>query len=407
MSDTLSYDTLVAERHQYLQPLIAAEDHIIGYIYPHTPLELFFAHQLIPTLLWAEPKIPGAYEASLQTFCCAYSRNLFSQRAKNQLTNLTAIVFPGGTCDSLQNLGDVWQARFPEDTLLRLTYPVAQDEAALTYLTEELQNLSNYIEVTLGHKFSVKKYNEAIALIAEFRAATQFITAARLIKPECLSYTKYTKLIRQFLTVPGPQALQLIEQTAIEVQNELRQEQLIPSVEALRYGLLQNTFDDLSIPISKQGPRIMVVGGMIDPEGIAVLFENAKTSADIESVEIVMDLLSFTYRTVFTSSPSLQGNPFQELAQSILSAPAEPTQEGLPNRLQFLRHVFDQFKIDGLIICEQSFCDPDQFEVPDMLKLAEKKKIFTVRLPLDPEFSDQARIEGRLQSFLETLTARR
>ncbi|MFW9986770.1 MAG: hypothetical protein ACFFDJ_09420, partial [Candidatus Odinarchaeota archaeon] len=97
MSDTLSYDTLVAERHQYLQPLIAAEDHIIGYIYPHTPLELFFAHQLIPTLLWAEPKIPGAYEASLQTFCCAYSRNLFSQRAKNQLTNLTAIVFPGGT----------------------------------------------------------------------------------------------------------------------------------------------------------------------------------------------------------------------------------------------------------------------------------------------------------------------
>lgn len=407
MSDTLSYDTLVAERHQYLQPLITAENHIIGYIYPHAPLELFFAHQLIPTLLWAEPKIPGAYEASLQTFCCAYSRNLFSQRAKNQLANLTAIVFPGGTCDSLQNLGDVWQARFPEDTLLRLTYPVARDEAALTYLTEELQNLSNYIEVTLGHKFSVEKYNEAVALIAEFRAATQFITAARLIKPECLSYTKYTKLIRQFLTVPGPQALQLIEQTAIDVQNELRQEQLIPSVEALRYGLLQNTFDALSIPLSKQGPRIMAVGGMIDPEGIAVLFENAKTSADIESVEIVMDLLSFTYRTVFTSSPSLQGNPFQELAQSILSAPAEPTQEGLPNRLQFLRHVFDQFKIDGLIICEQSFCDPDQFEVPDMLKLAEKKKIFTVRLPLDPEFSDQARIEGRLQSFLETLTARR
>ncbi len=407
MSASLSYDTLVAERHQYLQPLIAAENPIIGYIYPHAPLELFFAHQLIPTLLWAEPKVPGAYEASLQTFCCSYSRNLFSQRAKNHLPTLTAIVFPGGTCDSLQNLGDIWQARFPEDTVLRLTYPVARDETALTYFTEEIQNFSKYIEVSLGHKFSMKKYNEAVALLAEFRAATQFITAARIIQPECLPYTEHTKLIRQFLTAPGPQALQLIEQTVIQVQSALRNEQLIPSVEALRYGILQNNLADLSIPLSKQGPRIMVVGGMIDPEGIAVLFENAKTSADIESAEIVLDLLSFTYRTVFTSSPSLQGNPFHELAQSILSAPAEPTQEGLPNRLQFLQHVFDQFAIDGLIICEQSFCDPDQFEVPDMLKLAGKKKMLTVRLPLDPEFSDQARIEGRLQSFLETLSARR
>jgi benzoyl-CoA reductase/2-hydroxyglutaryl-CoA dehydratase subunit BcrC/BadD/HgdB len=407
MSVTLNYDTLVAKRHQYLQPLTAKENPIIGYIYPHAPLELFFAHQLIPTLLWAEPNIPGAYEASLQTFCCAYSRNLFSQRAKNRLPNLTAITFPGGTCDSLQNLGDIWQARFPEDTVLRLTYPVGRDEAALTYFVEELQNFSKYIEVTLGRKFSIKKYNEAVALLAEFRAAAQFITAARILKPECFPYTEYTKKIREFLTAPGPHALQLIEQAAALVQDALRNEQLIPSVEALRYGLLQNGLTDLSIPLRTQGPRILVVGGMVDPEGIAVLFENAKTSADIESAEIVLDLLSFTYRTVFVSSPSLRGNPFHELAESILSAPAEPTQEGLFNRLQFLKHVIARFKIDGLIICEQSFCDPDQFEVPDMLKLAEKAKVLTVRLPLDPEFSDRARIEGRLQSFLETLSVKR
>jgi benzoyl-CoA reductase/2-hydroxyglutaryl-CoA dehydratase subunit BcrC/BadD/HgdB len=146
---------------------------------------------------------------------------------------------------------------------------------------------------------------------------------------------------------------------------------------------------------------------MIDPEGIAVLFENAKISVEVEEAEIMLDILSFSFRTVFHPPSNLQGDPFRELAKSIISAPAEPTQEGLPDRLHFLETVFDKLKIDGLIIAEHSFCDPDQFEIPDMLKIAEKKRVLTVRLPLDPEFSDSARIEGRLQSFLETLSVKR
>ena len=43
--------------------------------------------------------------------------------------------------------------------------------------------------------------------------------------------------------------------------------------------------------------------------------------------------------------------------------------------------------------------------LPELQKLAEKAKIPAVRLPLDPEFSDQARLEGRIQSFLETLSS--
>ncbi|MFW9831646.1 MAG: 2-hydroxyacyl-CoA dehydratase, partial [Candidatus Thorarchaeota archaeon] len=180
--------------------------------------------------------------------------------------------------------------------------------------------------------------------------------------------------------------------------------QLLPSVEALRYGLLQNQLSNLSFTFKTTGPRVAIVGGMIDPVGIAVLFENAKMNTEIENAEIVFDCLSFTFRTVFTSPPSLQGDPYFQLANSLLAAPKEPTQEGLPDRLQYLEAVLKNFQIDGLIICKQSFCDPDQFEIPDTLKLAEALKIRTVRLPLDPELSDRVRIEGRLQSFLETLS---
>ena len=406
MNTPLSYDALVAARHQILQDLISAERTLMGYIYPHAPLELFLAHGLSPTLLWAEPKVPGSYEASLQTFCCAYSRNLFSQRSKERLPPLKALVFPGGTCDSLQNLGDVWRARFPEDTILRLTYPVANDDAAITYLAEELRNLNNHLEVTLGTHFSMERYQEAVALIAEFRAAAQFITTARILQPSLYPYLEYARLIRHFLTAPNAQSLQAIEDVATQLQTELRKNQLLPIAEALRYGLLTGQLPDQVNIQSKNEPRVMLMGGMVDPEGIALHFQNAKNNAGLEDLEITLDLLSFTFRTIFTKAPNLQGDPYFEMAKSILTAPTEPTQEGLPTRLNFVDQLFTKLHINGLILCEQSFCDPDQFEVPDTLKLAEKKKILSVRVPLDPEFSDRARLEGRLQSFLETLTAR-
>jgi benzoyl-CoA reductase/2-hydroxyglutaryl-CoA dehydratase subunit BcrC/BadD/HgdB len=349
--------------------------------------------------------VTGAYEASLQTFCCAYSRNLFSQRAKERLPNLKALVFPGGTCDSLQNLGDVWRARYSDDTVLRITYPVARDEAATTFLARELHTFSQHLEAELGQKFSLDKYQEAIALIAEFRAAAQFITAARLLQPTSIPYTDFTHLVRRFLTVPSPHSLQPLEHAAAEVQSTLRAKQLLPLTEALRYGLLTGHLEDLTFTPEPGGTRIIVVGGMVDPEGLAVLFENAKTAAEIETAAIAFDLLSFTFRTIFTPTPNLQGDPYQELATKILAAPSEPTQEGLQHRLDFLNAILSRFGIDGLIICEQSFCDPDQFEIPELQKLAEKAKIPVVRLPLDPEFSDQARLEGRIQSFLETLSS--
>jgi benzoyl-CoA reductase/2-hydroxyglutaryl-CoA dehydratase subunit BcrC/BadD/HgdB len=116
-----------------------------------------------------------------------------------------------------------------------------------------------------------------------------------------------------------------------------------------------------------------------------------------------LDLLTFGFRTVFTPPVETEGNPFEGAARSILGAPSEPTQEGLPKRVKFLRDVLTHLSIGGLVVCEQSFCDPDEFEAPSTERAAREVGVPTVRLPIDPELSDRARLEGRLQTFLETL----
>ncbi len=385
----------------------ASEGHcIIGCIYPSFPIELFLAHKLIPSLLWADPNVPSAFEASLQTFCCGFARNLFSQRANNLLTPLSALFFPGNRCDSLQNLGDVWRFRFPEDKVLRLNYPSSKESEATTkYLVEELQSLSRTIEEFFGHPFSQKEFSRAVGLTAQFRAATQFIAAARLLQPQVLPYSKYAELVCRFLTTPSPESLLQLENTLTTIRQALDKTQLVPTTEALSYALLHHQFDEVVISPDTSGLRIAVIGGMVDPEAFASLFNNA-ASETAPNAEIVLDLLSFGFRTVFAQPPRLHGNPFEEIARSLLSHFTEPTQEGLPERLIFLKMALTKFAIDGLIICEQSFCDPDGFEAPAVTSVAVKAGIPTLRLHLDAELSDRARLENKIQSFLETLTMR-
>jgi len=148
------------------------------------------------------------------------------------------------------------------------------------------------------------------------------------------------------------------------------------------------------------GSRILVVGGMVEPQAIATIINSIE---GIDDSILVLDLLSFGYKSVFAPPLDMTGDPFEEMAKSILAAPGEPTQEGLHQRMDFLKNLVETLQIDGLIICEQSFCDPDQFEAPSIEKAASKAGIRTVRIPLDPELSDRARIEVKIQTFLESL----
>jgi benzoyl-CoA reductase/2-hydroxyglutaryl-CoA dehydratase subunit BcrC/BadD/HgdB len=399
----VSYEELIEEHRLKLQTLGKAGNSLIGYIFPHAPVELFIAHKLLPTLLRADPKTSGGYEGSLQTFCCAYARNLFSQRATGRLPPLAGIVFAGGTCDSLQNVADVWKLRFPQDMIFRLAYPAAAHaKGAVEYFAEELRNLSQLLEAKYKQPFSAQRFMEAVDLSSRFHAAAQFLVAARLLDPQVLPYEQLAALVRRFLTAPDSKAVTQLESASSAVQQALGKKQC-SAAEVLQQGLLKRQLKDIPFVKKPASPRIMVIGGMVDPQALATLIRPTTRN----SAEVVLDMLSFGFRTIFAASPQQQGDPFQAMARALLDAPTEPTQEGLPNRLAFLEEMLRRLRIDGLLVCEQSFCDPDEFEAPSLSAVAAKVGLLTTRLQLDPELSDRARVEGKIHSFLETINTKR
>ena len=397
----MSYEDVVRKTEQRPAGLSAKGRIVLGYVYPHIPLELFLAHGITPSLMWADPNVQSGFEGSLQTFACSLTRNLLSRRSMGGLSMFNGILLPNNTCDSLLNVGDVWRVRFPEDKLFRLTYPAARfDEDSVEFLAEELRILSKSLKTAFGSPFSKDEFLNAVALVNRFREAAQILYACRIIDPSLLPYSEVARLVKDFLTLPNAETVDQIDKSAIAASKKMEERGSLDTAQVLRGELLNGTVGNVETVQKSNAPRIMVAGGMTEPLAIASLFNASRRFG--EDV-LVTDLLSFGFKTLFTPSVNLDGDPFAAMAGSILNAPSEPTQEGLTRRLEFLRLLLSRLSIDGLIVCEQSFCDPDQFEAPSLVKVASEVGVPTVRLPIDPELSDRARLEGRIQSFLETL----
>jgi benzoyl-CoA reductase/2-hydroxyglutaryl-CoA dehydratase subunit BcrC/BadD/HgdB len=397
----LSYEDVVKSSGQRLAGLSSGGRVILGYVYPHIPLELFLAHGITPSLLWADLNVRGGFEGSIQTFACSLARNLFSRRSVGGLSSFSGILLPSNTCDSLLNVGDVWRHRFPQDKFFRLTYPAAGfDEDSVRFLAEELRILSESLRSVFGQSFSEDDFRAAVALVNRFREGAQTLYACRMVDRGILPYAKIIRLVRDFLTFPDAEAVDRISELALDASKRLEEAGGLRAANLLRGELLSGVLSEGKIAAGSKTPRIIVVGGMTEPLAIESLFNAAgRFGEDV----LVTDLLSFGFKTVFTPPVNLDGDPFAAMSKSILNAPSEPTQEGLPKRLEFLRLLISKLSINGVAVCEQSFCDPDQFEAPSLLKVASEVGVPAVRLPIDPELSDRARLEGRIQSFLETL----
>ncbi|MFW9833565.1 MAG: 2-hydroxyacyl-CoA dehydratase [Candidatus Thorarchaeota archaeon] len=399
----MNYEGVIEQSSVGLTELMKSGEEIFGYIYPHVPLELFMAHGLIPSLIRALPGKAGGFEESLQTFACSYIRNLYSQRANGQFLTLAGLLFPGNTCDSLQNLGDVWKVRFPDDRVFRLTYPVtrySRDNSTIKFLTEELKLLSENIATTFNRPFLKESYERAVELVRDFRDSAQFLYSARVVNSKIIPYSDVVRLVRSFLTAPTITSVSTVKDAATMVRNTAGELGLLDTIEVVRNSIRRGDFSEMNLPNDLETPRVVIAGGMVEPQAIATII---KDLPDISDSVIVLDLLSFGFKTVFTESPSESDDPFAAMAQSVLSAPGEPTHEGLSYRMNAMKGLLSSLSIQGLIVCEQSFCDPDQFEAPSIERAASELGVKTVRVPLDPELSDRSRIETRIQTFIETL----
>ncbi|MFX1283280.1 MAG: 2-hydroxyacyl-CoA dehydratase subunit D [Promethearchaeota archaeon] len=312
--------------------------------------------------------VQGASERYIQTFACSWLRHIMDIGLNKGYTTLDGLIFSTGTCDSLQNLSDIWRKVFPEQWTYNLTFPVLIDtKAAVEYLQNEfdtlIQNISQkYPENPTGFTLS-----NSIKLFNIKRVNLQKL--ACLVSERKMRYQEFFKLLLLGDILP-------IETVNSYLDKKINQKEI------------SNPPDILD------SPRLLLTGGMFDNY---LLFEQV---SDFDYV--VADDLSFGTRNFNFTVP--QSSFLQGYAQAYLERTPDPTAFDLEKRWKGLENSIHNHQIDGVIILGIKFCDPDTFEFVSIQNNLKNLDIPYLNLETTPDLSNLEQIETRLSAFIEMIS---
>ncbi|MFX1547125.1 MAG: 2-hydroxyacyl-CoA dehydratase subunit D [Promethearchaeota archaeon] len=343
---------------------------LLGYFTNRVPVEILHALNIIPTrILSIGPAVQGASERYIQKFACSWLQYIMDIGLNKGYTILDGVIFSTGTCDSLQNLSDIWRKVFPDHWTYNLTFPVLTDsEAAIDYLQNEfdvlIQNLSQrFPENTEGFTLlnSIKLYNIKRVNLQKL---------ASLVSERKLRFIDYFKLLLLGDILP------------IEIIN----------------SYFNGKIEQIEINSSKltisENPRLLLTGGMFDNYR---LFEQVPEFDNY----IVADDLSFGTRNFHFSMP--QSGFLQGYAKAYLERTPDPTAYDMEKRWVGLEKALNSHKVDGVVFLGIKFCDPDSFEFVFIQNKLKDLDIPYLNLETSPRLSNVQQIQTRFSAFVEML----
>jgi benzoyl-CoA reductase/2-hydroxyglutaryl-CoA dehydratase subunit BcrC/BadD/HgdB len=356
--------------YQLLSDLEQNGYRLFGYFMNKIPVEILHALHVVPIRILAanHPQLrQGASERYIQVYGCSWLRRVLDIGLVEGYKPLSGVIFSTGTCDSLQNVSDIWRKVFPSQMAYNLTFPVQNTEAAHAFLHSEFENLIKFfqdryseIQDDIQLATSIRLYNQKRDLLQRL---ISFVSERKV--PYRL-YAHYSYLSN---IVP------------VETFNQLVDEYL-------------RTVSEGNVPIPDQVeiPRLLVIGGMWDNYR---LFETSEWDG------LVADDLSFSGRDINYTLP--ESNSLVDYSKAQMERIPEPTTYDMYKRIDNIEELIKQHRVNGVVLLTMKFCDPDAFELVPIRKKLKTLDIPFLSLETTSELSNLSQLRTRLAAFNELL----
>lgn len=336
----------------------------VGYFDTYLPEELIMAHGVLPFRVPTDGRDDVRAMEYIQGFACPAARNLLDQVLRGDLSMLDGVLFTR-YCDSLRGVFGVWDAEKLTPYVDFVRYPTVTDtEAAVTYLAEELRQVSERMGAALNAPADDRRLRAAVdagnrkrALLAEFarrRAARQ-------------------------LSLAGADYLAVLIAATTMLPDEFTQE----------LAALMN-----HPPVGEPGDALPVVlsGVTFDNVALARSFEEA-------GLYLIADDLSTGSRwwTVQVGG----GDPWQALARAYLTKPPCSVKEPSGPRADHLIAQVRAARARGVVFYLTRFCDSEQAEWPFLRDRLAAEGIPAVLIEGEHRSAGFEQVRTRLEAFRE------
>jgi len=345
---------------------------VVGHMCTYTPEELFHAagHLPIRILAWSEGTTRA--DGLMQAYSCSLARSALELALSGQLDFLHIMLF-SHTCDTLQNLADIWKRSVPASICLTLSTPTCvSGPHAIEYFRGELNHLRTFLEEDSGPVSDEAIWN-SIGLYNDHRALMQRLYELRRRNPHCL---------------PGRDLLSVVFSAFLMPREK--------HIEMLR--ALLGAIESAPATIEKALPRLFLVGSACQDGGYVAAVERTGC--------VVVDDDLCTGSRAFAPLPADARDPVEALAQMYVARRPCPAKHRPGYHAG--REIAAKAKeagADGVICLFTKFCDPWAFDYPQIRDTLETAGVPCLLVEIEQNAPPGGPFEARVAAFVETLSS--
>lgn len=368
------FDAICADPYRAAREAAAQGQPVAGFMCSYSPQELFHAAGYFPVrLLGHEGGTPLADEL-LQAYSCSFARSAFDSALAGERDFLSLVVF-AHTCDTMQNLGDLWRRRRPDTPTIIVSTPnLNVGMPAFTYFRRELDRVRSCVEEIARQSIPDEAIMDSIRLYERHRAKMKLLYTLRRTRPGVLS---------------GQQMFSVVLSSFL-----MRKEDHLREIDALANALKAETSEP------GKRPTVLVAGSVCQALGFVEAIEDA--GALVTDDDLCMGSRSYVL------PPSPEGNPMDVLAELYMSRVPCPAfhKPGFDPAAHLLEQVRDA-NVDGVVFLTTKFCDPYGFDYPHVNRKLEQAGVPTLLLEVEQHQPVPAQFRTRVEAFVEVLRGKK
>lgn len=367
------FTEVVKNRHEYAKDWQKRTGgRILGYFCTYMPEEILIAAGVMPVRILGSHEPQDVTERHIYSMFCPFCRDCLAQGLKGRFDYLDGVGM-AHSCLHIRQSYASWVLHVP--TKQNFSYYISmpakpQSPRARPFLISELQAFKKAVEEWVGKPITNNDLDKGIEIMNTNRSLMRQIYELRkLDKPP----------------VTGTECMQMV--VASQCMDKVEHSELLKQF--IKNELPKRTGRDAGI-------RLMIVGSEDDDTEFLSMAESLGAT-------IVADDHCTGSRYFWNETPKNEDRIAAIADRYIAKIPCPEKDWEERRRWVHITDLIKDFKVQGVLVIQQKFCDPHEFDIPPLMKmLKDKMNIpslfleFDVTVPVGP-------FRTRVEAFLETL----
>jgi len=364
------FHQVVSNRHEYAQEWkTRTQGKVVGCFCSYVPEEILYASGTLPVRIMGGHESPSISDTNIFNMYCPFCRDCLAQGLKGKYHYLDGIV-TAHSCIHIRQAFDSWQRHLPISYSHYIFMPAhVQNPHANTCLVGELEGFKHSLEEWTGQVISPQALDDSIKVYNTNRRLMKNIYELRKKEPPPIS---------------GADTMEMVLSSMFMDKEEHNQ-------------WLKSALDELSkLEINdKPKTRLMLVGGANDD------IEFSKLVESLDARIVIDDHCTGT--RYFWNEVSPENDELSAIANRYINKPPCPHKD-LVERRRFahLLNLASDYRVQGVIMILQKFCDPHEFDAPPIQSIFREAGIPVLSLESDVTIP-VGQFQTRVEAFLEMI----